>query len=60
MKVKHLMSPDISGSKRSYIDEIHLELDEDLGLEEHPEERLLYFLDGRGLISIYEEFPKHL
>jgi mannose-6-phosphate isomerase-like protein (cupin superfamily) len=52
------MSPDISGSKRSYIDEILLELDEDLGLKEHPEERLLYFLDGRGLISIYEEFPK--
>lgn len=57
MNVKHLLSPKISGSKRSYIDEISIKAGEDSGLEAHPEERLFYFLDGRGIMSIYEEFP---
>jgi mannose-6-phosphate isomerase-like protein (cupin superfamily) len=52
------MSPEISGSVRSYIQDISLEVGEDLGISKHPEERLYYVTDGRGIISIYEEFPR--
>ena len=58
MNIKRLLSPENLGSKHSYIDRVFLELGEDLGLQSHPEERLFYFLDGRGIISIYEEFPR--
>ena len=47
-----------SGSKRTAIDEAELAPDERLPLRGYPEERLLYILDGRGIISIYEDFPK--
>ena len=57
MDIKRLLSPENSGSKHSYIDSVSLEVGEDLGLQAHPEERLFYFLDGRGIMSIYEEFP---
>lgn len=58
MHHKKLLSPETSTSKRSYIDEVKLEIGENLPLEAHPEERIFYFLDGRGIMSIYEEFPK--
>lgn len=58
MNIKRLLSPENSGSKHSYIDRVSLEVSEDLGLQSHPEERLFYFLGGRGIISIYEEFPR--
>jgi len=52
------MSPEISGSVRSYIQDISLEVGENLGISKHPEKRLYYVTDGRGIISIYEEFPR--
>ena len=51
------MSPESSGSVRSHIDECILDVGEALPLTIEPEERLFYFLDGRGVMSIYEEFP---
>ena len=58
LKVKRLLSPETSTSVRSYIDEAELSVGECLPLGEHPEERLFYFLYGRGIMSIYEEFPE--
>jgi len=58
LKVKRLLSPETSTSVRSYIDEVELSVGECLPLEQHPEERLFYFLYGRGIMSIYEEFPE--
>ncbi len=58
MDIKRLLSPENSESKHSYIDRVSLEVGEDLGMQSHPEERLFYFLDGRGIMSIYEEFPR--
>jgi mannose-6-phosphate isomerase-like protein (cupin superfamily) len=55
---KIIMSPEISGSVRSYIQDTSLDIEEDLGVIQHPEERLYYFTDGRGIISIYEAFPR--
>ena len=57
MNTRRLMSPESSGSVRSYIDECTLGVGEALHLTAEPEERLFYFLDGRGVMSIYEEFP---
>lgn len=56
--MKRILSPELSGSKRSIIDEGILAAGESLPLSEHPEERLYYFLSGRGLMSIYEEAPQ--
>jgi len=58
MQVKRILSPELSGSKRSIIDEAVLPAGGSLPLSEHPEERLYYFLSGRGLMSIYEEAPQ--
>ena len=58
VKVKRILSYENSGSKKTAIDEVELDVDESLPLQGHPEERLYYFLDGRGIMSIYEEFPK--
>ncbi|MBT7914074.1 cupin domain-containing protein, partial [Candidatus Bathyarchaeota archaeon] len=58
MESKIIMSPELSGSVRSYILDESLDVGEDLGVNKHPEERLYYFTDGRGLMSIYEEFPR--
>jgi mannose-6-phosphate isomerase-like protein (cupin superfamily) len=46
-----------SGSKRTAIDEVELRVGGQLTLAAFPEERLYYFLGGRGVMSIYEEAP---
>jgi mannose-6-phosphate isomerase-like protein (cupin superfamily) len=53
-----IISPEIEGSKRSLIDEVELDVDESLPLQEYPEERLYYFLSGRGIMSVYDSFPE--
>jgi mannose-6-phosphate isomerase-like protein (cupin superfamily) len=58
MKVKRIISPEFSNSKRSYLDEVEIDVDERLPIQEEPEERLYYFLSGRGIMSIYDPFPK--
>ena len=58
MRSKMIMSPQLSGSVRSYILDESLDVGEDLGVHRYPEERLYYFTDGRGIMSIYEEFPR--
>ncbi len=55
--VTRLLEYDESGSKRTAIDEVELDVGGHLSLEGFPEERLYYFLDGRGIMSIYEEAP---
>jgi mannose-6-phosphate isomerase-like protein (cupin superfamily) len=57
LKINRLLSPETSTSTRSYIDEVELEVDEIRPLEQFPEERLFYFIYGRGIMSIYEESP---
>lgn len=46
-----------SGSKRTAIDHVELQVGGRMALAAHPEERLYYFLGGRGVMSIYEEAP---
>ncbi|MFC1555926.1 cupin domain-containing protein [candidate division KSB1 bacterium] len=55
--VKEVLSYEESGSKRTAIDEVEFAVGEKLPLDGHPEERLYYILDGRGIMSIYEDFP---
>ena len=57
-KTKKLLGTEDSGSKRTSIDEVVMPENISLPLQGFPEERLYYFLDGRGVMSIYEEFPK--
>jgi len=49
---------DQSGAKHTAVEEITLDAAGRLPLQGHPEERLYYVLDGRGVISIYEGFPQ--
>jgi mannose-6-phosphate isomerase-like protein (cupin superfamily) len=58
MNVKQIMSPKLSRSIRSYIEEVTLEIGETLKLTSRPEECLFYFLDGRGVMSIYDPIPE--
>ena len=58
MNVKRILEYEASGSKRTSIDEVTLDVGERLPLAGHPEERMIYILDGRGIISIYEDFPQ--
>ena len=55
--VTRLLDYEESGSKRTAIEEVVLDVGGHLALEGFPEERLYYFLDGRGIMSIYEEAP---
>jgi mannose-6-phosphate isomerase-like protein (cupin superfamily) len=58
IKVKKILKYEDSGSKKTAIDEVELLADTHLPLQGFPEERLYYILDGRGIMSIYEEAPK--
>ena len=58
IEAKNLLAAEDSGSKRTSIDEVALPVNMNLTLQGFPEERLYYFLDGRGVMSIYEEFPQ--
>jgi len=55
---KRILEYEDSGSKRTAIEEVELPPDAHLPLTGHPQERLYYFLDGRGIMSIYEEAPE--
>ncbi|MCP4541612.1 MAG: cupin domain-containing protein [Chloroflexi bacterium] len=57
MQVEQLLVFEESGSKRTAVNEITLSPGTHLSLTAHPQERLFYFLDGRGIISIYEKAP---
>ena len=56
--VTRILEYENSGSKRTAIDEVELSVDGRLSLQGHPQERLYYFLGGRGIMSIYEEAPQ--
>lgn len=58
INVKRILDYEDSGSKKTAIDEVELLADTHLPLQGFPEERLYYILDGRGIMSIYEEAPK--
>ncbi len=58
LKVKKILAAENSGSKRTAIHEVDLAVGKNLALQGFPEERLYYILNGRGIMSIYEEFPK--
>jgi mannose-6-phosphate isomerase-like protein (cupin superfamily) len=55
--VKRVLDYEESGSKRTAVDEFVVPPNVRLPLQGHPQERLYYFLDGRGIMSIYEEAP---
>jgi len=54
MRKVQILGPD-SGAKMSAIFDIELEVGENLSFEKHTEEKIYYFLSGRGIMSIYEE-----
>ena len=56
--VKRILDYEKSGSKRTAIDEVEISAQTHLPLQDFPEERLYYVLDGRGIMSIYKESPK--
>jgi len=58
IRVKRILDYANSGSKKTAIDEVELPPGSNCPLQDYPEERLYYVLDGRGIISIYEESPK--
>ena len=58
IKIAGVMSFEQSGAKRTAMDEIVLEVGGKTRLQGYPEERLYYVLDGRGMMSIYEQFPE--
>lgn len=58
LQVNRVLEYEDSGSKRTAVEEAVLAVDAHLPLESHPEERLYYFLDGRGIMSLYEEAPE--
>ncbi len=57
-KVNRLLEYEESGSKKTAVEEVELAIGGHLPLKSHGEERLYYFLDGRGVMSIYEEAPE--
>jgi mannose-6-phosphate isomerase-like protein (cupin superfamily) len=57
VRTTSVMAFEASGAKRTAIDEIVVEAGRATTLRGFPEERLYYVLDGRGVISIYEEYP---
>jgi mannose-6-phosphate isomerase-like protein (cupin superfamily) len=57
-EVKRILDYENSGSKRTAIDEVELPAGTHVSLQAFPEERLYYILDGRGIMSIYEESPR--
>ncbi|MCB0005873.1 MAG: hypothetical protein KDE04_05450, partial [Anaerolineales bacterium] len=58
MEQKQILREEASGSKRTTIFERSLAPGERRELAAEPEERLLYFTDGRGIISIYDPAPE--
>ena len=57
-ETRSVMAFEASGAKRTAIDELVLEPGRETALRQYPEERLYYVLDGRGVFSIYEDYPK--
>ncbi len=55
--VTRILDYESSGSKRTAIEEVELPVGGHLTLAGFPEERLYYFLGGRGVMSIYESAP---
>ncbi len=58
MQTNTLLAYEDSGCQKTAVNHVILEPGAHLPLTNYPEERLYYFLDGRGIISIYEEAPQ--
>jgi mannose-6-phosphate isomerase-like protein (cupin superfamily) len=56
--VNRILNYEDSGSKRTAVEEVEVAVDAHLPLESHSQERLYYFLEGRGIMSIYEGAPE--
>ena len=57
MQRTQLLTYDNSGCEKTAVNQVTLPPNAHLPLTGYPEERLYYFLDGRGIFSIYEEAP---
>lgn len=57
LKINRILDYENSGAKKTAIEEGELAVGGRVSLQGHPQERLYYFLDGRGIMSIYEEAP---
>ncbi len=57
MQTTHLLTYEASGCQKTAVNQVVLPSGAHLPLTGYPEERLYYFLDGRGIFSIYEEAP---
>lgn len=58
MQIKQLLTYDQSGGGKTAVIETTLPPHAHLPLTRHPEERLYYILDGRGIMSIYDPAPE--
>ncbi|MEM7333967.1 MAG: cupin domain-containing protein [Chloroflexota bacterium] len=58
MQHEHLLTYEQSGCGNTAVNLINLPPNDSLPLAGHPEERLYYFLDGRGIFSIYDPAPE--
>lgn len=58
MEIQTLLAYEESGCGRTAVQALSVPPGAQLPLEEHPEERLYYVLDGRGIVSIYESAPE--
>ncbi len=58
MEHKELLSFEQSGCGKTAVHQGQLAPGEKLPLTGHPEERLYYFLDGRGIFSVYDPAPE--
>jgi len=57
MQTIHLLRYHESGCRRTAVNQVTLPPGGHLPLADHPEERLYYMLDGRGIFSIYDAAP---
>jgi len=57
LKIERILDYKKSGAKKTAIEVGELAVDGHLALNGYPQERLYYFLEGRGIMSIYEAAP---
>ena len=55
MKTVRILGPGVSSATNSAIEDIELDAWERIPFKMHSEEKIYYFLSGRGLMSVYDE-----
>jgi len=55
LRTIEILGPTNSLIKKSKIFDVELNINESIPFNKHPEEKIYYFLSGRGLINVYDE-----